>query len=90
MHPRHWAEACPDKPAVIAVTAGETISYRELNDRSIQCANLIRQAGLEPGDHVAAIMENHPRFFEISWAAQRSGLYFTAIPWHSITSAAPW
>jgi acyl-coenzyme A synthetase/AMP-(fatty) acid ligase len=81
MHPRHWAEACPDKPAVIAVTAGETISYRELNDRSIQCANLIRQAGLEPGDHVAAIMENHPRFFEISWAAQRSGLYFTAIPW---------
>ncbi len=81
MHPRHWSAVYPDKPAVIAVTAGETISYKKLNDRSVQCANLLRQAGLKPGDHMAVIMENHPRFFEISWAAQRSGLYFTAISW---------
>ncbi len=24
-------------------------------------------------------MDNHPRFFEIAWAAQRAGLYYTCI-----------
>ena len=24
-------------------------------------------------------MENHPRYFEIAWAAQRAGLYYTCI-----------
>jgi acyl-CoA synthetase (AMP-forming)/AMP-acid ligase II len=81
MHPRHWARVCPGKPAIIAVTANEIISYAELNQRSIQCANLMREAGLKPGDHVAVLMENHTRFLEISWAAQRCGLYFTPISW---------
>src|SRR5262249_17390352 len=27
------------------------------------------------------LMENHPCFFEIFWAAQRSGLYFTPLSW---------
>src|SRR5262249_23315241 len=28
------------------------------------------------------LMENRPEFFEVCWAAQRSGLYYTAINWH--------
>jgi acyl-CoA synthetase (AMP-forming)/AMP-acid ligase II len=36
-------------------------------------------AGLRPGDGIALLLENHPRFFEIAWAAQRSGLYYTAV-----------
>jgi long-subunit acyl-CoA synthetase (AMP-forming) len=35
--------------------------------------------GSEAGDAIALFLENHPRFFEICWAAQRSGLYYTAI-----------
>ena len=31
-----------------------------------------------PGDHVAIFAENHPRYFEVVWAALRSGLYLTA------------
>src|SRR5260370_40130899 len=27
-------------------------------------------------------MENHLRYLEVTWAAQRSGLYYTAINWH--------
>ena len=27
-------------------------------------------------------MENRPEFFEVCWAAQRSGLYYTCINWH--------
>jgi len=81
MHPRHWAEVNPDKAAIIAARSGRVTTYRELNERSMQCANLLRRAGLKAGDHVAAIMENHPRFLEISWAAQRAGFYFTPISW---------
>ena len=27
------------------------------------------------------MLENHPRFLQICWAAQRAGLYYTAISW---------
>jgi acyl-CoA synthetase (AMP-forming)/AMP-acid ligase II len=81
MHPRHWAARTPHKPAVIAPGSGQTVSYRELDRRSVRCANLLRRAGLRPGDHLALLMENQPRFLEISWAAQRAGLYFTPICW---------
>jgi acyl-CoA synthetase (AMP-forming)/AMP-acid ligase II len=81
MHPRHWAQLTPDKPAIIAPRAAATISYRELDERSVRCANLLWQAGIRAGDHIAIVVENHPRFLELCWAAQRSGLYFTPISW---------
>ena len=36
-------------------------------------------AGAPAGDHIALFLENNPRFFEICWGAQRSGLFYTAI-----------
>ena len=30
---------------------------------------------------MAFLIENHPRFLEIAWAAHNSGLYFTPISW---------
>ena len=59
--------------------SGETVTYGELEARSNQGAQLFRSLGLRPGDHIALFLDNHPRFFEICWAAQRSGLYYTAI-----------
>jgi long-chain acyl-CoA synthetase len=55
------------------------VTYRELDERSNQGAQLLRSLGLRPGDAIAILLENHPRFFEICWAAQRSGLYYTPI-----------
>ena len=34
---------------------------------------------LQPGDHVAFCLENHPRFLQIAWGAHYAGLYYTAI-----------
>ena len=79
MHPGIHAQSTPDKPAYIMAESGETVTYRQLNDRSNQAAQLFWAQGLRPGDHIAFCMENNARFFEICWAAQRSGLYFTAI-----------
>jgi len=58
---------------------GETITYRELEDRSCQFAQLMWAAGLRPGEHVAIFADNHPRYFEAYWGAIRSGLYFTTV-----------
>lgn len=79
LHPHLHARAYPDKAAIIMAGSGETITYRELDDRSNQGAQLFRSLGLKRGNSIALYMENHPRFFEICWAAQRAGLYFTCI-----------
>ncbi len=40
------AKATPDKPAIIMGNSGEVISYRELDERSNQVAQLFRSLGL--------------------------------------------
>jgi acyl-CoA synthetase (AMP-forming)/AMP-acid ligase II len=60
-------------------TSGEVVTYRDLDERSNQGAQWFRSLGLATGDHIAIFMENHPRYLEICWAAQRSGLIYTAI-----------
>jgi acyl-CoA synthetase (AMP-forming)/AMP-acid ligase II len=60
-------------------STGEIVTYRALDERSNRCAQLLWDAGLRPGDGIVLLLENHPRFFEIAWAAQRSGLYYTAV-----------
>ncbi|KAB2339608.1 acyl-CoA synthetase [Actinomadura rudentiformis] len=79
MHLGQIAEQTPEKPAVIMAGSGRVITYRELNEASNQLAHLLYTEGLRPGDHIAFMLENHPLFLAIAWAAQRSGLYYTAI-----------
>ena len=79
MHPSTLAKKFPHKPAYIISTTGETITYRQLDEASNQAAHLFRSQGLKRGDHIAILLENHPRFIQICLGALRSGLYFTAI-----------
>ena len=79
MHPHIHAAATPDKPAYIMGLSGEVVTYKQLEDRSNQIAQLYRSIGLTPGDAVAVFMDNNARYFEIMWAGQRTGLYSTAI-----------
>ncbi len=78
-HPSIHAQTTPDKIAYQMAKSGEAITYRELDSRSNQGAQLFRSLGLQKGDHIALLMENTPVFMEVCWAAQRSGLYYTAI-----------
>jgi long-chain acyl-CoA synthetase len=77
MHPEAFAQSTPDKPAVI-MDDGRTLTYRELDEASNRVAHLFRAAGLRRGDHIAFVIENRPELFVVAWAAQRSGLYYTA------------
>jgi long-chain acyl-CoA synthetase len=78
-HPSVHARIAPDKIAYQMAGSGKAISYRELDELSNQGAHLFRALGLKAGDHIAFLIENRLAFMEICWAAQRSGLYYTAI-----------
>lgn len=79
LHPFHHALATPDKCAYVMARSGEAVTYRQLEDRSNQGAQLFRSLGLKRGDAIALMMDNNPRYFEICFAAQRSGLFYTAM-----------
>jgi acyl-CoA synthetase (AMP-forming)/AMP-acid ligase II len=81
MHPGVIAAQNPGKIAYIMAETGYSVTFGELEARANQAAHLFRSLGLRRGDHIAILLENHPRFFQIAWAAQRSGLYYTAISW---------
>ncbi len=74
----HAAEN-PDKVATIMGGTGEQLTCGELNDRSIQFAPFLADAGLQQGDVVALFMENHLRYHEIYWGTVRSGMYLCAV-----------
>ena len=42
MHPSIHARTTPDKPAYIMAGSGETVTYRQLDERSNQAAHLFR------------------------------------------------
>ena len=79
MYPGHWAKVKGDDAAIINAATGESLSWTLLDERSNQVARLFRSRGLDTGDHVALLMDNRLPFFEVAWAAFRSGLYLTCI-----------
>ncbi len=81
-HPSITAQTYPHKPAIIMGASGEMVTYRQLDERSNQGAQLFRSLGLKTGDHIGMMLENNRQFMEIVWAAQRCGLVFTPISTH--------
>lgn len=72
----------PDRVAAVEFGSGRALTFAQLEDRSRRLAGLWRARGLQPGDHVAVFLDNCTTYFEVSWAAQRSGLYLTPVNWH--------
>jgi long-chain acyl-CoA synthetase len=78
-HPFHHARIHPEKAAYVMARSGEMVTYGQLEARSNQGAQLFRSLGLRRGDAIALLFDNNARFFEICWAAQRAGLFYTAM-----------
>lgn len=76
------ARTTPDAPAVIMVPTGEVRTFAQLDDTSARLARVLRARGLRTGDHLAMLIDNDPAFFDVVWAAHRTGLLVTPINWH--------
>lgn len=81
MYPGVHARSNPGKSAVI-MGNGDVVTYRQLDERSNQCAQAFASVGLRRNDAVALFMTNCPDYFYAAWGAQRSGLYYTPISTH--------
>src|SRR5918996_367142 len=82
LHPAAYARERPDPAALVMAGSGEVVTYRQLDERSNRMAHALRAHGLGTGDHIAILMENNRAYLEVAWAAQRAGLYYTAINSH--------
>ena len=82
MYPGAHAARNPDKPAVVIAETGWTQTFAELDAAANRLSRLLRSIGLQPGDHVAFCLENHPRFMEIVWGREYAGLVYTAASSH--------
>jgi fatty-acyl-CoA synthase len=76
------ARANPDKPALIMAGSGVTRTYADLEQASVRLARHLRAQGLRTRDGLAVMLTNEPAFFEVFWAAMRSGLVITPINSH--------
>ena len=66
-HPSIHAQKTPDKIAYQMARSGEAITYRDLDRRSNQGAQLFRSLGLKQGDHIALLMENTFFLIDLCW-----------------------
>lgn len=76
------ARETPHRIAYRMLPSGHAVTWQEFELRTRLCAAALLDAGLRTGDVVAVFLENHPRYFELLWAAHRIGLYYTPISRH--------
>lgn len=76
------ARATPDRAAVVMAQGGAVRTYAELEDTSSRLARALRGLGVRTGDHVAVLVDNEPAFYDVVWAAMRTGCYVTPVNWH--------
>lgn len=77
-YPGATAALDPDRPAQIMASTGAVTTFRQLHEAANRLCRLLQAHGLQPGDHVAFCLENHPRYLELAWGACYAGLYYTA------------
>ena len=81
--PSWHAERTPDAPAIIMGTSGEFVKVRpDWRIAHPGSPAALRAQGVHEGDTIAILMENNRQYLEVAWAAQRSGLRYTAINNH--------
>lgn len=81
-HPTNHALADPLKLAYIIPDDRASVTYRELDEESNRIAHVLRGLGLCIDGGIAFLLENRRGFFELCWAARRSGLHYTPISTH--------
>lgn len=79
---RRWSLCQPSKMAVRMADGSGELSFGELDRRSHQAAQWMLSLGMQPGDTIALLLENHLRTFELWWGARRAGLYYVPISTH--------
>jgi crotonobetaine/carnitine-CoA ligase len=73
------AERLGDKPFLYLVYQDRQVGYREMNDNANRVANYLLQIGANPGDGIAALMNNSQQFLDVFFGMQRIGMYINPV-----------
>ncbi|WP_255474973.1 AMP-binding protein [Pusillimonas sp. ANT_WB101] len=79
---QRMAKDHPDRVAYKMIPSGLEVSWSQLEAGSRRCAARLLAEGFQTGDGFIIYLENHPRYFELMWAAHRAGLYYTTVSLH--------
>ncbi|SDT89687.1 AMP-binding protein [Stappia sp. ES.058] len=75
------AELTPDRPAFTDHASGKTLTFAEVNARADKTARALAALLIGEGDRVAVLCHNHPEFFVLLFAAQKSGVILLPLNW---------
>ena len=75
------AKICARQEAIVDVATGARYNFRELNERTNQVANTLLRLGFNPGERIACLMSNQPRYAESYFACAKAGYVFVALNW---------
>lgn len=76
-----WAQNDPGRLALVTAE-GKELTFGELGARVNQLSRAFHAMGLERGDGVAILLNNHAEWIEVFLAVHQIGLYLTAINYH--------
>jgi len=82
---QRWGRIAPDRTAVIS--GGRSWTYGEVDSRVRRLAQGLRSLGLEKGDRVGWLGQNHPAFLEAPFAAGSLGVVLVPVN-HRLEEAA--
>ncbi|MEM8703011.1 MAG: AMP-binding protein [Pseudomonadota bacterium] len=75
------AELTPDAIAFSDKDAARSYSFADMNERANRLGNLLLDRGLDKGDRFAVLCLNHPDFFVLLFAAQKTGILLVPLNW---------
>jgi long-chain acyl-CoA synthetase len=70
------------EPAIVFLPSGSSLTSSQLQARATATAHWLIESGMQPGDTLAAILENRAELIVLARAARRAGLYFTPLSVH--------
>jgi fatty-acyl-CoA synthase len=75
------AELTPGATAFVDHETGSKYTFCDVNNRASRLGNLLMGMGLSRGDRVAVLCLNHPDFFVLLFAAQKTGILPVPLNW---------
>lgn len=75
------AELTPAALAFADHETGLTYTFAQVEDHANRLANLLTERGLRHGDRMAVLCHNHPDFFVLLFASQKSGVILVPLNW---------
>ena len=83
----YHARQTPEKLAMVDLHSNRQFSYRDMQERTARLAGALRdEFGVQPGDRVAALLNNSTDCMEMNFACMKLGAIYVPLNWRLTVS----